>query len=78
MAEIQIDYEKLGKEVAKNMDVHCRMGWKQEDIQTLSELAGTVRQAKRTAFSAVIYLIVVALAGALLAGAAIKIKSNGV
>ena len=77
MAEIQIDYEKLGKEVAKNMDVHCRMGWKQEDIQTLSELADTVRQAKRTAFSAVIYLIVVALAGALLAGAAVKIKANG-
>ena len=71
MAEIQIDYEKLGKEVAKNMDVHCRMGWKQEDIQTLSELADTVRQAKRTAFSAIIYLIVVALAGALLAGAAV-------
>jgi hypothetical protein len=77
MTEIQIDYEKLGKEVAKNMDIHCRMGWKQEDIQTLSELAITVRQAKRTAFSAVIYLIVVALAGALLAGAAMKIKANG-
>ncbi len=77
MAEIQIDYEKLGKEVAKNMDVHCRMGWKQEDIQTLSELADTVRQAKRTAFSAIIYFIVVALAGALLAGAAVKLRANG-
>lgn len=70
-----IDYERLGREVAKNLDVHCKMGWKQEDIQTLSELASSIRGAKKSALSAIVYLIIVTLAGLLLAGTVVRLKA---
>ena len=75
MSGDHIDYAKLGAEVAKHLEVQCKMGWKAEDIATLSELAASIRNAKRTAASALIYTIMVVLLGVLLAGIGVKLKA---
>ena len=62
-----LDYDQLAKAIAAEMQKHpsaCLMGWKPEDIATLSQFAATLRKG----FAAASYILICSLtAGALAA-----------
>ena len=73
-----IDYEELAKhmapEIAKHLHIGCPMGWNEEDIQTLSDFAASLRKIKSTILGAVVYAIMIFLLGALAMGIKMQIK----
>jgi hypothetical protein len=68
----EIDYDKLAlslaPELAKRLHIGCPMGWNEEDIQTLSDFAASLRKIKSTVLGAVVYAIMIFLLGALAMG----------
>lgn len=61
-----LDYQRLAKAIAEEMREHpaaCLMGWKAEDIQTLSQFAATLRKG----FAAASYILICSLTAGVLA-----------
>jgi hypothetical protein len=66
MAMPELDYQKLAKAIAEEMREHpaaCLMGWKPEDIATLSQFAATLRKG----FAAASYILVASITAGTLA-----------
>lgn len=62
----ELDYDQLAKAIAAEMQKHpsaCLMGWKAEDIQTLSQFAATLRKG----FAAASYILICTVTAAALA-----------
>jgi hypothetical protein len=53
-----IDYDRLGEEIAKHLHANCPFGWEAEDVATLREFAQAIRKAKGSAVAVSVWVLI--------------------
>ena len=71
------DVERIAEAVARRAAEHpakCPLGWDPADIETLRDFATWWRSTRSTAWTTFVGVVVIGVAGVLLAGVIVKLK----